>query len=1545
MSHDPFGDPIERGLFDDPLIDGQSRKLGISALDDLDQAMSILDPVQKPVPQPKTQKPVPSPKPAQIPQKQLQPLTPVTSAQKPIASQTQVAQKPQPTLVNLTPGPQVQLSQRPPKQPRPTPAYTPNPEIQPPLEFPLPEELFLEGATEADLLDVIDQLMERLGGIINEANGEIQIMYKQLMTLDEENFHAVVHIDELKEHTGELQLDIQDLTVQLQNAPAAAAPAAGANTEELEQEIQFLTQQNQLAAQMLGEKENIIMDFEDHVSQLSATINQLQALVEQGDVQLRQSQVQSENSHLLVLQLDEKDKQLDLYQQQIDALHSEITNISANRDSSLQALRTELYGEIVQKDNMLEALQRESQMGQTGSRQMEAENTQLKMDIAQLEHDNETHKEALIKFEENEHILHDQIQQLNQLLNQKEEEIHHLSEDVNTLNNMVHQKDEDIHHMNDLLQQKGGDSEHIHELTALIQQKDEDLHQFNTLLQQKEDDIQNLNSLFQQKDEEVHHLNTLLQQKEEESHGANAAMFHQKDEDINNLNLIVQQKEEDIHHLNQILQQKEEELHLLSEDVHTLNDMVHQKDEDIHHINELLQQKESMILELQQSQGGAQQASAELADLKNKLQASEKIQQSQNQEIATLQESLSSLQGNLGDSSALQAEIQELTASNQELALANQDLGAANQELTQVNQELADQNQDLATQVAELTAANQDLGAANQELGAANQDLGAENQALVAENQALAAGGAGGQMPPNQEEMNALLAELNQSRVDIDYLNNELQHMDAIHQQNAALQQEIQNLNLHIDQIEQSQGSAQQELQNQLLEFQTQAQTNLQRTKTLEQQILTLKDENEILQESVDQGKKQELANQKTSQNVQEYEQKIVNLQKTISQLEDSQKKLSQQSQQQAQQSVFEKQQQESNIMRLEEELIFLKEKQNESAKIIHEQQVQTDAQEFEIQTLKQQVELATLTAQSSNNTELGSAKNKILELTNQLTDYQKKTVLETEKYKRAISLLQSQKNEAEGKVRKLGEALRNQKGERGTEVGNHRQNSSPGLVDPRIKAHLEKKEAIIKELNDKLAYLTAESEALKETVSELMLGAGAASVQAEVQELKKTIAANERQLKAAALEKQIFVKKIEQLKTDISTGFQQGSQQGTVAAMNIKIRQLETEKETTDLKLKRLVAAVKVDRDAKNDELKQVKSEREAAEKKASELEDKLITFIELLEREKEKAATRGGGADPAALQAARQAMENAEEQIRLLQDRVEKAEQMTSKREDDLEKVKLALQKKVREIQTITDDLTQEKAKFERLLAATKSLKIENNRLQQEGASRSSGFLSNQNATKELDEAIERNEKLEAALKKLKQMLQEAKAEAADMQQSLQAKNRGLEVRLKTAEERARDAQLGEIQMNRPPPPSGPVMKRGGPPPPPRGGAPPPPKPTTIKINKTGQGGSISGPKGKPSNPGQQQMGDIVEAIKSGSFQLKKTTGPLQGEEKLAMMKRNDTDPAQNLAKMAQEVLLEKKRREREKAERAQAERAKQATRAGELENLLDEFGSDPL
>lgn len=60
---------------------------------------------------------------------------------------------------------------------------------------------------------------------------------------------------------------------------------------------------------------------------------------------------------------------------------------------------------------------------------------------------------------------------------------------------------------------------------------------------------------------------------------------------------------------------------------------------------------------------------------------------------------------------------------------------------------------------------------------------------------------------------------------------------------------------------------------------------------------------------------------------------------------------------------------------------------------------------------------------------------------------------------------------------------------------------------------------------------------------------------------------------------------------------------------MNIRIRQLETEKETTDLKLKRLVAAVKVDRDAKDTELNRIRAERELAEKKSDELESTCHT------------------------------------------------------------------------------------------------------------------------------------------------------------------------------------------------------------------------------------------------------------------------------------------------------------------------------------------------
>lgn len=75
------------------------------------------------------------------------------------------------------------------------------------------------------------------------------------------------------------------------------------------------------------------------------------------------------------------------------------------------------------------------------------------------------------------------------------------------------------------------------------------------------------------------------------------------------------------------------------------------------------------------------------------------------------------------------------------------------------------------------------------------------------------------------------------------------------------------------------------------------------------------------------------------------------------------------------------------------------------------------------------------------------------------------------------------------------------------------------------------------------MAYLETELAALKETVAELMLGAGAASVKVEVEELKRTIAANERQFKALDLEKQILVKKIEQLKSDMAGSFTQGSQ------------------------------------------------------------------------------------------------------------------------------------------------------------------------------------------------------------------------------------------------------------------------------------------------------------------------------------------------------------------------------------------------------------------
>jgi len=84
---------------------------------------------------------------------------------------------------------------------------------------------------------------------------------------------------------------------------------------------------------------------------------------------------------------------------------------------------------------------------------------------------------------------------------------------------------------------------------------------------------------------------------------------------------------------------------------------------------------------------------------------------------------------------------------------------------------------------------------------------------------------------------------------------------------------------------------------------------------------------------------------------------------------------------------------------------------------------------------------------------------------------------------------------------------------------------------------------------------------------------------------------------------------------------------------------------------------------------------------------------------------------------------------------------------------------------------------------------------------------------------------------------------------------------------------------------------------------------------------------------------MGDIVDAIKSGAFQLKKTTGPLAGEEKLAARQQ---DSSSDFAKMAAALVLERRKREQDKAQRAEVEKAKSQTqRQGELDNLLTEFG----
>jgi len=272
--------------------------------------------------------------------------------------------------------------------------------------------------------------------------------------------------------------------------------------------------------------------------------------------------------------------------------------------------------------------------------------------------------------------------------------------------------------------------------------------------------------------------------------------------------------------------------------------------------------------------------------------------------------------------------------------------------------------------------------------------------------------------------------------------------------------------------------------------------------------------------------------------------------------------------------------------------------------------------------------------------------------------------------------------------------------------------------------------------------------------------------------------------------------------------------------------------------------------------------------------------------------------------------------------------SEKTLQEKEQELQKVLLFGKKKAREAQVAHDDVKAMEEKSNKLVEAIKTLREENQKLKAGlDLSQASG-----NFSEELEAANQRSTKLEQAVRKLRQMVSETQAEAADKEKSYEERLKTAQNLLNAAEERARNAaSVAAVSVL-----TGPAL-----PPPP-----PPPLPTyklhyEIKVNKTGQSNFIEGEPAKL-KPKNVFVDSIVDAIKKG-VSLRKTglREYTEGDE-MSSQTFVESNPVDDLnvedafAAMAREIAMNKHKREREKNKEQEVTKKK----GGELDNLLAEL-----
>uniref|UniRef100_A0A6B2KZS5 Uncharacterized protein n=1 Tax=Arcella intermedia TaxID=1963864 RepID=A0A6B2KZS5_9EUKA len=480
-------------------------------------------------------------------------------------------------------------------------------------------------------------------------------------------------------------------------------------------------------------------------------------------------------------------------------------------------------------------------------------------------------------------------------------------------------------------------------------------------------------------------------------------------------------------------------------------------------------------------------------------------------------------------------------------------------------------------------------------------------------------------------------------------------------------------------------------------------------------------------------------------------------------------------------------------------------------------------------------------------------------------------------------------------------------------------------LLNQKLKdkdAALSDRDAEVKKLRTHVNYLLEEKKALEETFQDFnLVGLDSNKLEQAEKRLRQQQQENEalqREITALKSEKKIFQGQLEQMSRDLRDGQNFGNEE--VALLRVQVTQLQVENESGQVKIRRLVAAIKADRQQNEEKLNEIIEERDEQEKRADRLESRMVQLIEMVRVERKKNQDQGNAA---ALEEARQALKEAEKQIRDANEAASAAEHGLQQKEQELQKVLLFGKKKAREASNAMEDLKVIEDRSNKLVEVIKNLKEENQVLKS-GAEKRAAVPVNQN-TEELEQANQKISKLDAAVRKLRQMVSNLEAEAADKEKAYEERLKTAEQRVAAAEDRAKAAEeRAKAALSMPKAPAA----AGGPPLPPGPGMPPPPPPPLpkikldyeLKITRTGQSNKIEGELGKPKQQRNVFVDSIVDAIKKG-VTLKKTGLRGEGEDEAEVSvssnptKEDDFNVDDAFAAMAREIAMNKQKRERNK------------------------------